>query len=180
MNATPLRDGGPEIDIDVDLAAPGWLTALAGAGEPADIATLAVAAALQAAARQVAVAPHVEVSVRLTDDADIRVLNRDFRDRDQPTNVLSFPLDIEFETGFDGGPVPLGDIVVALETCVGEAREQDKQLADHLRHMVVHGALHLLGFDHADEEEAVEMEALERDVLAGLGVADPYADTVAA
>src|SRR3546814_8674809 len=92
----------------------------------------------------------VEISVRLTTDAEIRILNRDWRGRDSATNVLSFPLGTPegAVTGEAGGPWPLGDVVVAFETCLREAEAEGKPLADHLRHMLVHGTLHLLGYDH--------------------------------
>ena len=107
----------------------------------------------------------------LADDAFVQHLNKTWRGKDQPTNVLSFPAG-ENTAGIDH----LGDIVLALETITREAREQDKKPADHLTHLVVHGMLHLLGYDHEDDDEAEEMEALERRILAGLGIADPYAE----
>ena len=115
------------------------------------------------------------------DDEDIRALNRDYRGRDSATNVLSFALGDE--TGSNnqlsqqpqGVPKLLGDVVTAFETCAKEAEVQNKMLADHLRHMVVHGVLHLLGYDHQSDDDAQLMENLEREILAGLGVADPYA-----
>lgn len=118
----------------------------------------------------------VEIDICLSSDVAVRDLNRDWRGKDKPTNVLSFP-------GLEGAlagslpaemPRPLGDIVLALETCQREAAEQGKSLAAHVQHLVVHGVLHLLGYDHEVEAEAREMEALEVLVLAGLGVADPY------
>lgn len=113
-----------------------------------------------------------EVSLLLTDDAHQRDLNSQWRGIDSPTNVLSFP---------DGSPLPdggrlLGDVVLALDTCRREAREQGKSLADHTAHMVVHGVLHLLGFDHEEAEEAAVMESLEVRLLAAMGIADPYAE----
>lgn len=117
-----------------------------------------------------------EVSLLLTDDAHQRDLNSQWRGIDSPTNVLSFP---------DGSPLPdggrlLGDVVLALDTCRREAREQGKSLADHTAHMVVHGVLHLLGFDHEEAEEAAVMESLEVRLLAAMGIADPYAEGLAA
>ncbi len=112
-----------------------------------------------------------EVSFLFGDDARIRELNRQFRGKDQPTNVLSFP-----------GPEPLesalflGDIALAFETIAREAQEQGKSLQDHSRHMIVHGFLHLLGYDHEDDAEADEMEAVEIRVLRALGVENPYRD----
>ena len=107
------------------------------------------------------------LTVALADDSRVRALNARDRRKDKPTNVLSYP---SGEKGF------LGDIVLARQTVWREAREQGKTLADHLAHLVVHGTLHLLGYDHeASEADAERMEALERRVLAKLGIADPYA-----
>ncbi|WP_336976166.1 rRNA maturation RNase YbeY [Brevundimonas nasdae] len=108
-----------------------------------------------------------DIVVLLTDDAAVRELNGRFRDKDKPTNVLSFPAT---ENAFPH----LGDIVLAYGVCATEAEAQGKTLADHLSHLVVHGVLHLLGRDHEDDAEAEEMEAEEREILAQIGVADPY------
>ena len=114
-----------------------------------------------------------EVSVRIVDEDEMQTLNRDYRDQDKPTNVLSFPAG-----GVDGLPPgvtpPLGDIVVCAAVVAREAEEQGKTLNDHWGHMLVHGALHLLGHDHMTTSEASAMESLERKILAGLGIADPY------
>lgn len=115
-----------------------------------------------------------DISVALMDDASIQVLNRDYRGKDAPTNVLSFPVEEDGGILPPGERLPLGDIAVALETVVREAVEEEKTLAAHLTHMVVHGTLHLLGYDHELDSEAEEMETMERDVLASLGIADPY------
>lgn len=112
-----------------------------------------------------------DVVVLLTDDAAVRELNARFRDRDQPTNVLSFPA---ADMTIPGQAVHLGDLVLAYGVCAAEAAAQGKTLADHLSHLTVHGVLHLLGRDHAVEEEAEAMEGEERSILASLGVADPY------
>jgi probable rRNA maturation factor len=108
-----------------------------------------------------------DVVVLLTDDAAIHDLNLRFRDRDRPTNVLSFP-------AAESAAPHLGDLVLALGVCAAEAAAQGKSLADHLTHLTVHGVLHLLGRDHVEEVEAEAMEAEERTLLASLGVADPY------
>ncbi|WP_295195476.1 rRNA maturation RNase YbeY [uncultured Brevundimonas sp.] len=108
-----------------------------------------------------------DIVVLLTDDAAVRELNGRFRDKDKPTNVLSFPAP---ENAFPH----LGDVVLAYGVCATEAEAQGKTLADHLSHLVVHGVLHLLGRDHEDDAEAEEMEAEEREILAQIGVADPY------
>jgi probable rRNA maturation factor len=113
--------------------------------------------------------PAVEVSVVLSDDGRVRTLNRDYRGEDKPTNVLSFP-------GSDDLDSPmLGDVVLAYETCRREAEGDDKPFQHHIHHLVVHGVLHLIGYDHMTTDEAVEMEALETRILAALGVPDPYA-----
>ena len=124
-------------------------------------------------------APMVEVAVRLTDDAEVQTLNRDFRGKDKPTNVLSFPQVqadlLESLSNSDDGEILLGDIVLARETCAREAEEKGVSLADHATHLIVHGALHLVGYDHIDDPEASAMEALEVKALASLGIANPYA-----
>ncbi len=109
-----------------------------------------------------------DIAILLTDDAGIAELNTDFRDKPGPTNVLSFP-------AHPSAAPHLGDLALAHGVCAREAAEQGKSLADHLAHLVVHGVLHLVGYDHEDDAEAEEMEAMERSILAGLGVADPYA-----
>ena len=112
-----------------------------------------------------------ELSVRIVDTDEGRALNRDYRDKDYPTNVLSFPAELP-----PGVPLPiLGDLVLCAPVIAREAEEQGKPLKHHYAHMLVHGVLHLLGHDHMDEAEAEAMEAIEREVLAGLGIPDPYA-----
>ena len=149
-----------------------------------DWQTLATRAATAALART----PHaelatgsatVEISIRLTDDAEVQTLNAQYRHKDKPTNVLSFPMvqpDLLDTIGqnSDDGEVLLGDIVLAFETCAREAAEKGIALADHATHLIVHGTLHLLGYDHNAEGEAAAMEAIEIDTLLSLGLADPY------
>ncbi|HSI41586.1 MAG TPA: rRNA maturation RNase YbeY [Xanthobacteraceae bacterium] len=122
----------------------------------------------------VVLAEGTTIVVLLTDDAGLRALNRHWRGKDSATNVLSFPAP---EVARAAGEPHLGDIAIAFETVEREAAADGKRLADHLTHLGVHGALHLLGYDHEITEDAEAMEALERAVLARLGVADPYADT---
>jgi probable rRNA maturation factor len=115
-----------------------------------------------------------EIAVRVVDADEIQTLNRLYRDKDYPTNVLSFP------AGDIGGLPPdapqlLGDVVVCASVVADEAGAQDKAVADHWAHMIVHGTLHLLGFDHETDAEAAEMEALEVVILASQSVTDPYA-----
>jgi probable rRNA maturation factor len=119
-----------------------------------------------------------ELAIMLTDDAGIRTLNQNWRGIDKPTNVLSFPA-LQPPEGVDEPddmPRMLGDIAIAYETTRREADEEDKPFANHLSHLAVHGFLHLVGYDHEKDDEAEEMEALEREILATLGIADPYAD----
>lgn len=121
----------------------------------------------------------VEISVRLTSDDEVQTLNRQYRDKDKPTNVLSFSMiqpDL-IETvsqNSDDGEVLLGDIVLAHGVCAREAAERDISIDTHATHLIVHGTLHLLGYDHMTDDEAEAMEAIERDALADLGIADPY------
>lgn len=118
-----------------------------------------------------------EMSIVLADDEAVRALNRDFRGKDKPTNVLSFAfLDDESDSSPDpDAPIMLGDIVLSLDTLRREAVEQGKPLSRHLTHLVIHGVLHLLGHDHLNDDEAERMEALETGILGRLGVPDPYA-----
>ena len=120
-----------------------------------------------------------EVSILLTDDAEMRALNATWRGKDAATNVLSFPAN-DTPAGDLSEPGLLGDVALAYETTLKEARETNIALADHVAHLVVHGVLHLLGLDHMRDDEAAEMETLERQALASLGIADPYAEDVKA
>jgi len=118
-----------------------------------------------------------EVSVRIVDEDEIHALNRDYRGKDKPTNVLSFP--VGAVTGLPADePEPLGDIVVCAGVVRAEAAAQGKEAADHWAHMLVHGALHLLGYDHDTDAGAAAMESLETQVLSAHGVADPYGATI--
>ena len=113
-----------------------------------------------------------EVSVTFTSDDEVRALNAKWRGKDKPTNVLSFPMAKEGELA---GAQLLGDIVLAHGVCAGEAEEKGVQVATHAAHLVVHGTLHLLGYDHeTSDEDAEEMEETERRALASIGIADPY------
>jgi len=171
-----IDKGGGEIVVIVDVVNPNW-----GASDLDldDIVTTAARAALAGA--DMSFVSGVELGVRLTDDAEIRTLNRDWRDRDAATNVLAFALnDSPGPSVGENGAAMLGDVVVAYETCAAEAADQDKPLTNHLSHLVVHGTLHLLGFDHETDDEAEAMEALERAVLQQIGVPDPYLGSAAA
>ena len=175
----------PEIAPSSPCAA--WATALPEAEAVAMQAAAAAFAAADAAtgaaalpmARALRGRDQVEIAVVLADDAEVRGLNADWRGQDKPTNVLSFPAmepdDVTRQP--PEMPVLLGDVVLAFETCAREAGEQGKSLGHHLAHLVVHGTLHLLGYDHETDEEAGVMEPLETHVLAGLGIADPYGES---
>ena len=156
------------IAVEVMEEAPGW---------PRCVETL-VRRAVEAALAVALEGPQepVEVSVLLGSDAMLQELNRSWRGKDAPTNVLSFPAPTHPRAP---GPRPLGDIALAPETVAREASAQGKSVADHLVHLVVHGTLHLLGHDHEDIAEAEAMEALEVAALARLDVADPYDDIAA-
>mgnify|MGYP001397582534 CR=1 FL=1 len=157
-------------DIDVLVEASAWTAALPEAEAVVRRAAGAALAALGPLESDVGETGPLSVCLLLADDATLQRLNREFRAKDRPTNVLSFP-----------GEAPmLGDIALAQETCAREAAAQGKALAAHLSHLVVHGVLHLCGYDHETDAEAEEMEALEVEILAGLGIADPYEEAAAA
>lgn len=119
-----------------------------------------------------------DLAIRLVDSKEGRALNRHYRGKDYATNVLSFPAEMAEGVKMPKGvKMPLlGDLVLCAPVIAREAREQKKPLAGHYAHLTVHGALHLLGWDHADDREAEAMEQLEREILAALGIADPYLD----
>lgn len=155
------------IHLDVLIEDGRW----AALGKAEVLARRAVEGALTGAGYDPAV--EAEVSVLMADDQAVRALNRDWRGQDRPTNVLSFPAP---EEGHGPGPRHLGDLALAYETLAREALEEGKSLQDHALHLIVHGTLHLLGYDHESEGEAAIMEELETEILARLGVANPYRD----
>jgi probable rRNA maturation factor len=161
------------VRIDVAIASGGWPTMLRG---PGTVARRAAAAALAAARVPAPLAGRrLELSLVLTDDAEVRRLNHFYRGLDRPTNVLAFELvDPTGPAPRDGGPVPLGDVVVAGETVAAEAAAAGRPVGQHLSHLVVHGVLHLLGYDHETEPDAADMEGVEVAALAALGIPDPY------
>src|SRR5713101_518549 len=153
----------PSVDVAVHCSA--WLEACPDASAIAAAGARAALATGTEASRCV-------VDVTLTDDAEQRQLNRTYRGKDAPTNVLAFP-QAETVPAADA-PVLLGDVVLAFETVRREAAEQKKPFANHLSHLVAHGVLHLLGLDHENAADAAAMEAREIKILGGLGVPDPY------
>lgn len=151
-------------DIDIVIEAEGWKAL-------PEVAAIAEAAALAGLKSEKSSG---EVVILLTDDAEMRRLNASFRGKDKPTNVLSFPA-APAPSGMKGAEsLFLGDLALGYETCAAEALAEGKLLRDHLSHLVVHGLLHLLGYDHETEVEAERMEGRERAILATLGIADPY------
>jgi probable rRNA maturation factor len=160
----PPRTGAPSIDVVIESAR--WQEAPRAAA----VVRRAIAAAAPARTRS------SEVSVILTSDRAVRSLNRRWRGRDRPTNVLSFPAPAPVgKKPRRGAPRHLGDIVLAYETVAREARAEGKPLDHHIAHLALHGFLHLLGYDHESHGQAEAMERRERRILARLGVPDPYA-----
>lgn len=157
---------GSSIEIDIRIASAAWRAALPN---PAAAVRRAARAALKA---ELPAKARTSLSVLLTDDAEMRKLNAGWRAKDKPTNVLSFPAENAVDPARP--PAYLGDVALGLATCKREAREQKKALTDHVAHLIVHGVLHLLGYDHMDDDQAEAMEPLETEILAGLGIADPY------
>lgn len=154
-----------DVHIDIQKAVPGWSSL------PGVVRRARKAARTALSMGGVQVLPGAEMAILLADDARVRDANRQWRDVDKPTNVLSFP----------GAPPAriaqspfLGDVIIARETVIAEAAEAGKSLEDHFTHLVVHGVLHLLGHDHMTAIEAERMERLETAILAALGVPDPY------
>ena len=147
----------PGLQLEVVVADPRW----------SDLAMPSVIEPMLAAVVAEFEDPLGSACLALSNDDHVHQLNKQFRGMDKATNVLSFP---------DGDQSRLGDLILAYETCVHEAHRDDKALQDHYLHLILHGLLHLLGFDHTTSEEAEEMEALERDILASLGIPDPYDD----
>ena len=162
----------PELELEIDVEEP-W-----PAGDWEAIAERAAAAAAKVAPELAN--PRLSASVLFTSDAEIHELNREWRQRDKPTNVLSFPMlarEVMLALASDGPPELRGDVALAHETCAREAAEKGIPLEHHATHLVVHGLLHLAGYDHElSAAEAEVMEALETKALAICGIADPYWD----
>jgi probable rRNA maturation factor len=161
------------LHTDISVSHGGWVSAVG------DVESVCHRAALAAFGTCVDMKlAQVEISILLTDDKNLRDLNKKYRAIDKPTNVLSFTNLSENKTfQFEALPHLLGDVVIAYETTLNEAEQEGKKLADHLSHLVIHGVLHLLGHDHEHYAQAVLMEALETSTLATLGIPDPYNGT---
>jgi probable rRNA maturation factor len=169
MSANVEPDPEPDSPRDIIVTAEGWRAA----PFDGDAAEVISAKAIEATAAELNLNADTGLALLLTDNATLRQLNRDHRRKDQPTNVLSFPT-------FPSDEVPtaghLGDIAVALETVIQESLDACKPPLHHLAHMVVHGVVHLAGYDHITDAEAEEMEAIEVRALARLDIANPYQD----
>lgn len=160
------------MEIDVLVQDEAWRTAAS------DIETLATRAAEVALAVGNYAGGDAELSIALADDAAVAALNAEWRGRDGPTNVLSFALETD---AVDAGPGPiaaLGDVVLARETILAEARRDGRTVDDHTAHLVVHGVLHLLGYDHEDDDDAVCMEAAETAAMRAMNRPDPHAEAM--
>jgi probable rRNA maturation factor len=162
------------MELDIDMEGP-W-----PAGQWEDLASQAAAAAKTIAPELAN--PRLSASLLFTSDDEIHALNREWRQRDKATNVLSFPMlerEDLLQLAADGPPELLGDIALAYETCAREAAEKGVSLGDHAAHLIVHGLLHLAGYDHEiSTADAEAMEALETKALAICGIADPYGDRI--
>jgi probable rRNA maturation factor len=161
-----MTDEPPSCDVTVE---PAWQEA------GVDVEAVCLACTGAVLRRMALATTGVEVSFRFTDDATIAALNADWRGTPKATDVLSFPADDDDVPVVTGAPRLLGDVVLAFETCRRDATALERPFADHVRHLLVHGLLHLLHFDHQTAGDAERMEALEVAVLADLGVPDPYA-----
>ena len=167
----------PRVEVDVSAPCGAWAAACPEA-EGLARAAARTAVTRGAAAAAVTLPAHLELAVVLASDARQQQLNRDWRGIDRPTNVLAFPAWDPGAVTPPAAPVLLGDVVLAFETVAREAAERGWPLADHLSHLVVHGVLHLFGFEHETDTEAAVMAALETSILAEFGVADPYFGTI--
>ncbi len=169
------------IDVELDAGAE-WDVSVFGLTQ----IEKAVDAALRAAGNSALSDPPVpiSVSIKLSDDAELHALNREWRDQDKPTNVLSFPMLDEDEIeaiqngDFSAPEIMVGDIILAYGVCAAEAKDKGIALSHHATHLVIHGMLHLLGHDHIEDGEAESMEALEVKALASLGLHNPYEDDI--
>ncbi len=160
------------LSLIVDIADPMWTSTLPGLEELADIAVQH--AIVHAAPAYIGIPGTVEIGVTFADDDRMRQLNGQYRGKDKPTNVLSFPLLHADAPPPMGTTILLGDVVLGLQTILREAAETGKSVAAHTQHLIVHGVLHLLGHDHEADRDAELMEAMEIKILDEIGVANPY------
>lgn len=163
-------------EIDVSILEPEWKDSFLDVEE---LARKAMITTLKMAKLPVKIEfVPLEASIVLANDDLIQVLNREYRKMDKPTNVLSFANLDSSDPMPESGPFPLGDIILSYQTIDREAKDQGKFFKDHFTHMIVHGTLHLLGYDHIDEDEATNMETLEIRILEQMNVQNPYMDKI--
>lgn len=167
-------EDGPPVAIQIAIEEGDWPDETPLAGLCAKVIGAAAAFLAEEARQPMPQAPP-ELSLLFTDDAAMRRINAEWRGMDKPTNVLSFPA-VPIQPGDMPGPM-LGDIVLAQETIAREAVELDRDFDDHLAHLLIHGYLHLFGYDHIEPDEAECMESCETRILAALGISDPYGHT---
>ncbi len=169
-NKSPLSTPKPNIDVSVQ--EPEWETF----ENVETLVKMVTAATLGMAILPPAIIGcELETSIVLANDDLVHILNREYREKDQPTNVLTFAtLDDKDNITPEGENLNLGDVILSYQTIEREAQEQGKFMLDHLKHLIVHGVLHLLGYDHQDDERANDMETLEIRILESLGVQNPY------
>lgn len=175
-----MPDDVPPLMVSLTVNEPGWRDIPLETDFENFLETLARTAFLSAEIGCLTKAQMIDISLVLTNDAEIQDINAEFRGKDSPTNVLSFPQmtpeEIAGDTLNNDNFVPLGDVVLSLETILREAREQGKEPDAHIGHMIVHGVLHLLGYDHEEDADAQAMETLETLIVTGLGFEPPYTE----
>ena len=165
------------IEVDISIPDPSWESACPDCEEIVGKAINAVIAHSPVAKKLITSGVDPEISVVLANDDLIQTLNREYRDKDKPTNVLSFAM-LDGDDGWKmpdySGPCPLGDLVLAFETVERESAAEGKSFTDHFTHLIIHGMLHLLGYDHVEDKEAEIMESLEIQILKTLSIKNPY------
>ena len=171
-----MMDANSTLDIDVSVSEPEWNDSFLDL-EPLARKAMTIAVEMAKLPDQVS-GRNLEASVVLANDDLLQVLNREYRQKDKPTNVLTFATIDSDDPMPDEGPFPLGDIILSYQTIDREAREQDKFFKDHFIHMIVHGTLHLLGYDHQTDDEATIMETLEIRILERMHIQNPYMDSL--
>ncbi|MBM08233.1 MAG: rRNA maturation RNase YbeY [Magnetovibrio sp.] len=179
MTRLEIKNSAVDISVEVNVRDSGWNLKLINVKKLCRKAATAAWHAAEILDTLDSTNNTAEVSISLIGDDEITELNKNYRARDRPTNVLSFPA-LDFWTDRKpppGAPLLLGDVVIALGITECEAREQEKSLANHLSHLVVHGTLHLFGYNHVKREDTKIMENLEKTVLASLAIPDPYSET---
>jgi probable rRNA maturation factor len=167
------------IEIDISIPDPSWETACPDCESLVETAVHATLSQSPEAKKMLIAGIEPEISIVLANDDLVHTLNREYRNKDKPTNVLSFAM-LDGENGWEApkqpGPCPLGDLILAYETVDRESRDENKPFPHHLTHLIIHGTLHLLGYDHMNDMDSEEMESLEIQLLKGLNIENPYKD----